>query len=51
MKSLLVTTVIHDGACRFSVRDDTFREAGRIGVWSKADSTTQLEPPHHGDNR
>lgn len=41
--------VIYDGAPLFAVRDDTFREAGKIGVWSKADSTTQFEPPHYGD--
>ena len=41
--------VIYDGARLFTVRDDTFRAAGRIGVWSKADSLTQFEPPHYGD--
>ena len=33
-------SVIYDGARLFTIRDDTFREAGKIGVWSKADSTT-----------
>ena len=41
--------VIYDGARLFTVRDDAFREAGKIGVWSKADSTTQFEPPQYGD--
>jgi len=41
--------VIFDGARLFTVQDDAFREAGKIGVWSKADSTTQFEPPHYGD--
>jgi hypothetical protein len=33
----------------FTARDDAFREAGKIGVWSKADSITEFEPPHYGD--
>jgi hypothetical protein len=41
--------VIYDGGRLFTVRDDTFREAGKIGVWSKADSITEFEPPHFGD--
>ncbi len=40
--------VIYDGARLFTVRDDTFREAGKIGVWSKADSITEFEPPEYG---
>ena len=40
--------VIYDGARLFTVRDDTFREAGKIGVWSKADSVTQFESPQYG---
>ena len=49
MKSRLVTAVVYDGAGLCTVRDDTFREAGKIGVWPKADRTTQCEPPHDGD--
>lgn len=41
--------VIYDGARLFTVRDGTFREAGKIGVWSKADSITEFEPPQFGD--
>ena len=41
--------VIYDGSRLFTVRDDSFREAGKIGVWSKADSVTEFEPPHFGD--
>ncbi|HEV2053879.1 MAG TPA: hypothetical protein VGV06_01755 [Methylomirabilota bacterium] len=40
--------VIYDGSRLFTVRDDTFREAGKIGVWSKADSITEFEPPQFG---
>ena len=41
--------VIYDGGRLFTVRDDTFREAGKIGVWSEADSITEFEPPQYGD--
>ena len=41
--------VIYDGRRLFTVRDDTFREAGRIGAWSKADSSTEFETPQFGD--
>lgn len=41
-------TVIYDGGQLFTVRDDTFRDAGKIGLWSKADSVTEFEPPRYG---
>jgi hypothetical protein len=37
------------GAATFTVRDDTFRAAGRVGVWSKADSVTEFEAFRDGD--
>lgn len=36
-------TVFFDGKKLFEVEDDTFREAGRIGLWTKADSVTQFD--------
>jgi hypothetical protein len=42
-------TVVFDAKRLFTVRDDTFREVGKIGVWSKADSTTEFETPQFGD--
>ena len=36
-------SVHFDGARLFAVRDDTFAEPGRVGVWSKADSVTEFE--------
>ena len=42
-------TVLFDGQRLFSVRDDTFAEAGKVGIWSKADSVTEFERPQHGD--
>jgi hypothetical protein len=42
-------TVIYDGGRLFTIRDDSFREAGNIGVWSKADSVTEFETPQFGD--
>lgn len=41
-------SVIYDGGRLFTVRDDTFREPGRIGLWSKADSITEFETPQFG---
>ena len=36
--------VRYDGAAAgFTVRDDTLKAAGRVGVWSKADSVTEFE--------
>jgi hypothetical protein len=42
--------VIYDGGRLFTVRDDAFRDPGRIGLWSKADSVTEFETPQFGDN-
>jgi hypothetical protein len=42
-------TVMYDSGRLFTIRDDTFREAGRIGVWCKADSITEFETPQFGD--
>jgi hypothetical protein len=42
-------TVTFDGQRLFAVRDDTFAEAGKVGVWSKADSVTEFEHPQHGE--
>jgi len=36
-------TVVFDGAELFSVRDGTFRDAGRIALWTKADSITRFD--------
>jgi hypothetical protein len=38
-----------DGRRRFAVRDDTFLEAGKVGVWSKAGSVTVFERFQQGD--
>lgn len=35
-------TVTFDGRRLFRVRDDSFGEAGAVGVWSKADSVTEF---------
>jgi hypothetical protein len=35
-------------AATFTVRDDTFKAAGRVGIWSKADSVTEFEAFRHG---
>jgi hypothetical protein len=41
--------VVYDGNRLFTIRDDTFRETGKVGVWSKADSITEFETPQFGD--
>ncbi|MFO0585060.1 MAG: hypothetical protein U0229_22515 [Anaeromyxobacter sp.] len=38
-----VLTVTWDGKQVIEARDDTFPEAGRIGVWTKADSVTRFD--------
>ena len=43
------SAVIYDGRRLFAVSDATFREPGRIGVWSKADSITEFQHPQHGE--
>ena len=43
------STVIYDGRRLFTVSDETFREPGKIGVWSKADSITEFQQPQHGE--
>ena len=42
-------SVIYDGGRLFTIRDDSLREPGRIGLWSKADSITEFETPQFGD--
>ncbi len=33
----------YDGQLRFAARDDTFRDAGKIGLWTKADSVIHFD--------
>jgi len=35
--------VSHDGAVLFEVKDDTFRDAGGVALWTKADSVTRFD--------
>jgi hypothetical protein len=35
--------VYHDGKKLFEVEDDTFKEAGKVGVWTKADSVIYFD--------
>jgi hypothetical protein len=34
--------ITYDGRRLFAVRDDTFPDAGLVGIWSKADSVTEF---------
>ncbi|WP_057845716.1 hypothetical protein [Bradyrhizobium retamae] len=36
-------TVSYDGAVLFEVKDDTFRDAGAVALWTKADSVTRFD--------
>jgi len=36
-------TVFFNGKKLFEVEDDTFKEAGAVGVWTKADSVTLFD--------
>jgi hypothetical protein len=36
-------TVSYDGAVLFDVKDDTFRGAGAVALWTKADSVTRFD--------
>jgi hypothetical protein len=40
--------VIYDGQQLFEVEDQTFREAGMIGLWTKADSVTLFDEIAYG---
>ncbi len=33
----------YDGQLRFTAKDDTFKDAGKIGLWTKADSVTYFD--------
>jgi hypothetical protein len=35
--------VYHDGRKLYEVEDSTFRQAGKVGVWTKADSVTDFD--------
>ena len=35
--------ITYDGRRLFAVRDETFPDAGRVGIWSKADSVTEFD--------
>jgi hypothetical protein len=39
-----------DGKVAIESNDDTFKEAGAVGVWTKADSVTLLDDFNYGSN-
>jgi hypothetical protein len=43
-------TVTYQGRVLFQVQDDTFRSAGTVGVWTKADSETLFDDFRFGAN-
>src|SRR5207245_4944454 len=40
--------VTFDGKTAFTWKDDTFKDAGKVGVWTKADSTTLFDDFSYG---
>ena len=42
------STVIFNGQKLFNVEDDTFTEAGKVGLWTKADSVTLFDDFNYG---
>ena len=43
--------VIFDGKHLFDVEDNTFTDAGKVGVWTKADSVTLFDDFSYGSDR
>ncbi len=43
-------TVFLNGKRLFEVEDDTFKEAGAVGLWTKADSVTLFDDFRYGTN-
>src|SRR5947199_22985 len=41
-------TVTFDGKKAFTWKDDTFKDAGKVGLWTKADSTTLFDDFTYG---
>ena len=44
-------TVTFDGQKAFEWEDDTFKDAGKVGLWTKADSTTLFDDFSYGNNQ
>jgi len=43
--------VIFNGKPLFEVEDATFREGGRVGLWTKADSVTAFDAFTFGEKK
>ena len=41
-------TVLFNGKELFTAEDDTFKDAGKVGVWTKADSVTLFDEFTYG---
>ena len=41
--------VIYNGKQLFEVEDSTFSDAGKIGLWTKADSVTLFDEINYGE--
>jgi len=44
-------TVIYNGKQLFEVEDSTFKDAGQVGLWTKADSVTLFDEISYGETK
>jgi len=44
-------TVIYNGKQLFEVEDPTFKDAGQVGLWTKADSVTLFDEVSYGERK
>lgn len=44
-------TVIYNGKQLFEVEDSTFKDAGQVGLWTKADSVTLFDEVSYGEGK
>jgi len=43
--------VVYNGKQLFEVEDSTFSDAGKVGLWTKADSTTLFDQIIYGETK
>ncbi len=44
-------SVVYNGKQLFEVEDSTFSDAGKVGLWTKADSTTLFDQIIYGETK
>ena len=43
--------VLYNGKQLFEVEDSTFKDAGKVGLWTKADSVTLFDEINYGETK